>query len=79
MKKIDKNVKIYIDELGHWVPANDDWSFESGRYHWEDRLDIKEASFGDPPTSTKTIKKKSTVTVGTGTTAGMVSFLLRSF
>ncbi|KAN0078464.1 Isoprenoid synthase domain containing protein [Tylopilus felleus] len=39
---LNSQVKEYCDGLGHWVRANDDWSFESERYFGNRGLEIKE-------------------------------------
>ncbi|KAF8128997.1 hypothetical protein EV363DRAFT_1169846, partial [Boletus edulis] len=39
---LSSQVKEYCDGLGHWVRANDDWSFESERYFGKRGLEIKE-------------------------------------
>jgi hypothetical protein len=38
----DKKVQTYIKGLGQWVRGNDDWSYESKRYHGDDGLRIRE-------------------------------------
>ena len=37
---IDSQVARYVDGLGNWVRANDQWSFESQRYFGTEGLDI---------------------------------------
>lgn len=39
---LNSQVKEYCDGLGHWVRANDDWSFESEGYFGNRGLEIKE-------------------------------------
>jgi Delta6-protoilludene synthase len=37
---VDSQVAQYVDGLGNWVRANDQWSFESQRYFGMEGLDI---------------------------------------
>lgn len=39
---IDRRVQVYIDGLGTWVRGNDDWSYETKRYHGDAGPKIRE-------------------------------------
>ncbi|KAJ7637838.1 terpenoid synthase [Mycena rosella] len=37
---VDREIRTYVDGLGNWVRANDQWSFESERYFGKEGLEI---------------------------------------
>ena len=40
--EIQERLQEYVDGLGQWVRGNDDWSFESARYHGREGQTIRE-------------------------------------